>query len=254
MSPYIDIRGRGPELVLLHGWGMHGGVWEPVVDRLAESFRVHVVDLPGLGHSGPIAPYDLETLAAELANALPDATAVCGWSLGGQIAMRWALQRPQQVERLILVGTTPRFVNGPDWDRGIAAEVFRDFAAQVRDDYRGTLSRFLALQAHGGDAARETVRSLRERFFDRSEPQPETLQAGLDILLHTDLRAEVSALTQPALVLHGDYDKLAPVAAGHWLAENLSSAELAVCGGASHAPFLSHPSWFVAAIEEFMHG
>ncbi len=254
MSLHVDMRGDGPDLVLLHGWGMHGGVWEPVVEQLAAQFRLHIVDLPGLGHSCSIAPYDLETLAAQVARAVPPQTAVCGWSLGGQIAMRWARQRPAQVEKLILVGSTPRFVNGDNWACGIEAEVFRDFAGQVREDYRGTLSRFLALQAHGGNAAKETVRRLREHFFERGEPQPEALQSGLDILLQTDLRDEVGDMVQPTLVMHGDYDKLAPVAAGHWLAAQLPDARLTVCSGASHAPFLSHPDWFVSELEGFVHG
>ena len=244
--------GHGPDLLLLHGWGMHGGVWAPVVTELAASFRLHIVDLPGLGHSATITPYTLETLATAVAQAAPASTAVCGWSLGGQGALRWALKQPEQVKKLVLVGSTPRFVNSDDWQYGVDDGVFRQFAAEVRQDYHGTLSRFLALQAHGGDAAKETIRQLRKQFFERSEPPPETLQAGLDMLLTTDLRADLGRITAPALVLHGDYDQLAPLQAGAWLAQHLPSSHLQTCAGASHAPFLSHPTWFVAAIKEFL--
>jgi pimeloyl-[acyl-carrier protein] methyl ester esterase len=80
------------------------------------------------------------------------------------------------------------------------------------------------------------------------------LQAGLDILLETDLRAQIGNLTNPTLVMHGDYDKLAPVAAGRWLAQQIPSARLEICQGASHAPFLSHPSWFVEVMKDFLGG
>ncbi|PIQ13165.1 MAG: pimeloyl-[acyl-carrier protein] methyl ester esterase, partial [Hydrogenophilales bacterium CG18_big_fil_WC_8_21_14_2_50_58_12] len=47
MSMHIEIVGSGPYLALLHGWGMHGGVWDGVRDALAQRFRLHIVDLPG---------------------------------------------------------------------------------------------------------------------------------------------------------------------------------------------------------------
>lgn len=254
MSLYVETIGSGPDLVLLHGWGMHGGVWQPVMEVLSSFSRVHVVDLPGLGRSGSTAPYTLEALADAVAQAAPANTVVCGWSLGGQIALRWALDRPQQVRKLVLVGATPRFVSGEDWRCGISDNVFRDFAGQVQTDYRATLSRFLALQAHGGDASRETIRQLRENFFERGEPDAAVLRSGLDILLNTDLRNELQQLRMPAMILHGENDKLAPVDSGRWLARHLPAARLEICPGASHAPFLSHPSWFVAAMRDFLHG
>jgi pimeloyl-[acyl-carrier protein] methyl ester esterase len=254
MSLYVETLGQGPGLVLLHGWGMHGGVWEPVVDALAESHCLYIVDLPGLGFSPTITPYTLESLVKAVSQTVPARTAVCGWSLGGQVALKWALDNPGQVERLILVGTTPRFVSGDDWPFGIEAEVLQQFADQVRDDYRGALSRFLSLQAHGGDTPKKTIRRLRESFFRREVPAAGVLQSGLELLLDTDLRPELSKLAVPALVLHGDYDMLVPVAAGRWLAQQLPSARAEIREGASHAPFLSHPAWFVEKMRSFLGG
>ena len=51
MALHIEIVGDGPPLVLLHGWGLHGGVFAPLVDRLSDRFRMHLVDLPGHGYS-----------------------------------------------------------------------------------------------------------------------------------------------------------------------------------------------------------
>lgn len=254
MSLYIQTLGQGPDLVMIHGWGMHGGVWGPVLESLATSFRLHLVDLPGLGHSQSITPYTLKNLSATIAQAMPDAIAVCGWSLGGQVALRWALDKPDQVSKLVLVGATPKFINAPDWFCGIEAEIFQQFATQVQQDYRGTLSKFLALQAHGGEASKETIRRLREQFFQRGEPTAESLQSGLEILLQTDMREEIGSINTPTLILHGDYDKLAPLEAGQWLAKHLPVAQLCVCKGASHAPFLSHPAWFAERIKEFSGG
>ncbi len=254
MSLYVQVQGEGPDLVMIHGWGMHGGVWGPVLDVLSAQFRLHIVDLPGLGHSATVLPYTLDTLSDAVAQIAPEKVAVCGWSLGGQVALNWALRRPEQVDQLLLVGATPRFVNAADWRLGVEATVFREFATQVQQDYRGTLSKFLALQAYGGDTAKDTIRRLREHFFERGEPAAQDLQAGLDILLKTDLRGELAQIKASVLVLHGDYDKLAPVKAAAWLAEHLPTADLRICKGASHAPFLSHPAWFVEQLKGFVGG
>jgi pimeloyl-[acyl-carrier protein] methyl ester esterase len=166
--------------------------------------------------------------------------------------MRLALAQPHKVSRLALVGATPRFVNGDGWQCGVEAEVFHLFAGQVEDDYAGTMDRFLGLQAFGGESSRATIRQLRARFLLRPPPERQTLQAALQILLTSDLRDEVARLRQPLLLLHGARDTLAPVAAAHWLAQQLPQSELRVIAGSAHAPFLSHPTAFVQALTDFM--
>ncbi|HRA24442.1 MAG TPA: alpha/beta fold hydrolase, partial [Usitatibacteraceae bacterium] len=51
MALHVELAGQGPDLVLLHGWGLHGGVWQGLARELAPAFRLHLVDLPGHGHS-----------------------------------------------------------------------------------------------------------------------------------------------------------------------------------------------------------
>ena len=65
MSPslYFETSGRGRDVVLVHGWGLHGGVWARVAAALADHFTVHQVDLPGHGHSASVAPYTLPAQA-----------------------------------------------------------------------------------------------------------------------------------------------------------------------------------------------
>ncbi len=252
MSLHVASAGQGRDLVLIHGWGMHGGVWQDVAHALAPHCRVHAVDLPGMGDSPPCRPGTAAQVMAELIGVLPERATVCGWSLGGQLAMRLALQCPERVGRLVLVGATPRFVNGDGWEHGVTAAVFREFAAQVMQDPAAAMGRFLSLQAMGGTSSRELIRALRARFALKPALHREALQAALDMLLEADLRDAVAGMAQPALVLHGERDTLAPVAAARWLAARLPQAQLAVIGGASHAPFLSHPVAFVARLRAFL--
>lgn len=251
MTLHVETIGQGPDLVLLHGWGMHSGVWLGVQDVLASRFRLHLIDLPGMGLSPSCEPYTLERLAREVAGQMPEHATVCGWSFGGEVAMRLALDYPARVDQLILVGSTPCFVNGQAWGNGIAAQVFSDFAAQVAAEYHGSMGRFLGLQAFGGKSSRTQLRELREHFASRPVPALDVLQQALKVLLETDLRGQVSKLDLPVQIIHGDRDTLAPVASAYWMAEHLPMAALNVIHGASHAPFLSHPTEFSDLVMKF---
>lgn len=252
MSVHIEQQGSGNNLVLIHGWGMHGGVWQPLVKKLSQHFSLCIVDLPGMGFSRPIEPGHLHAVAESVAESLPANADICGWSLGGQVAMRIALLQPDRVRRMVLVGTTPRYVNTPDWQHGIEASIFQQFAAQIAADYQNTLIRFFTLQCMGADDARSTVKQLRKSFSERPVPTLGSLQKALNILLQTDLRPELENLRKPILLVHGDRDTLAPVQAAHWLAQQLPFGRLRVIAGASHAPFLSHPDQFIEALVQFL--
>lgn len=252
MKPYIEIVGRGPDLALLHGWGMHGGVWDGVRDALAQRFRLHIVDLPGYGTSPAVEPYDLEHLARAVATALPEQVHVCGWSLGGQVALEMARLFPDQIERLVLTATTPCFTAREGWPWAVRHEVLREFAAALETDYEGTLKRFLALQARGGDEVKTVLKRLRDILFARGRPDVQTLRAGLNILLGSDLRDRAATIETPTLLLHGGRDMLTPAGAAHWLAGQMPEVRLEVLPGAAHAPFLSHPVEFTEIVTGFL--
>ncbi|MBZ0097001.1 MAG: pimeloyl-ACP methyl ester esterase BioH [Sulfuricella sp.] len=252
MSVHIEIVGRGPDLALLHGWGMHGGVWDGVRDALAQRFRLHIVDLPAYGASPAVEPYTLERLARAVAAALPEQVQVCGWSLGGQVALEMARLFPDQIKRLVLTATTPCFTAREDWPCAVRREVLLEFAAALETDYEGTLKRFLALQARGGDEVKTVLKRLRDILFTRGRPDVQTLRTGLNILLESDLRDRAATIETQTLLLHGGRDMLTPAGAAHWLAGQMPEARLEVLPGAAHAPFLSHPVEFTEIVTGFL--
>ncbi len=251
MTLHVEVSGSGPDLVLLHGWGMNAAVWGELATELAPHFRLHCVDLPGHGASPAGGPCTLDTLADLLAAALPWRVAVCGWSFGGQVALNWALRKPDQIERLVLLAATPRFVRGAQWDCGIDAAVLDDFARGLVHDYHATLQRFTALQARGDAHPRIVLRRLREHLLARGEPDVAALGGGLRLLKETDLRDRLERIALPALILHGERDALVPLAAGEYLQRVLPHATLEVFAGTGHAPFLAQPQRSARRITEF---
>lgn len=235
-------------LALLHGWGMNPRVFDALNAQLQDHVTLLPLALPGHGGVAALPINTLATWATHIAGQLPPHTALLGWSLGGQVAMRIALDNPAQIERLILISTTPKFVSDERWQAGVAHQDLQAFGADMQTDARATLLRFLSLQTRGVPAQKAILQSLRASLFSVRLPEPQALAAGLAMLLQTDLRAEAAALKPPTLVVHGGQDKLTPPDASAWLAKNLPSAQCCLIDGAAHAPFLSHTQQVAEAI------
>jgi pimeloyl-[acyl-carrier protein] methyl ester esterase len=250
LTLHVECIGKGPDLALLHGWGLHGGVWDRVCGDLANRFRVHLVDLPGYGKSPACSPYTLAEFAHTLAKALPKSVCVCGWSVGAQVALRWAIDSPEQVKRLALVAATPRFVRDTGWSSGVEPQLLQEFAADLQRNVQNALKRFVLLETHGAKNARTQSAWLCKRLFAAADPG--VLKAGLQMLLHTDLRQDVREVKQPALLLHGQKDGLVPVTSAHRLKRLLARARLEVFEDCAHVPFLAQGRKFVRLVSEFL--
>lgn len=254
---HVQVEGEGQDIVLVHGWGLHSGIWDQVTEHLSASFRVVRVDLPGHGYSAPLAgDYSAATLAACLSTALAEtlrAPAIwLGWSLGGLINLAVALHRSDLVRAVVLVGATPRFTAAPDWPYGVKPSVLDEFAAALMQDYRATLLQFLSLQTLHSERARDEIRYLRKKVFERGEPHRQALRAGVEVLKSTDLRAALPGLARPLYLLGGEHDTLAPPQAMRQAAALVPGAQVAILDGASHAPFLSDPPAFNARIDSWL--
>ncbi len=253
MSLHIESQGSGAPLLLIHGWGMHGGMWGAVAEQLALSHRVHRVDLPGYGASSSCTPYDLDTLVQQLSSQFTEPLTVVGWSLGGQLALRWAQQHPTQINKLVLVATTPCFVQQGDWHCAMAADTLQEFAASLLQNHAQTLRRFLALQVRGSENEKQILSDLRAQLFAKGEPEVDALKGGLEILRDTDLRNDLINIKQSTLVIAGERDTLTPQVAAENMAQAMFDAQLAIVKGAAHAPFLSHPEIFMQHLKSFLH-
>lgn len=241
------IRGQGgganPVLpvVWVHGWGMSSAIWRAVPAFAAETALA--LDLPG--HGGRLWDEGLGADAGRWAEDLlaraPERAVWVGWSLGGLLALEAARRAPERVARLILLGTTPRFVATGDQACGMAADTLGQFMAGLAQDRALTLQRFLALQAVGAEGAREVRARLGQAVAESPPAAEAALRAGLAILRDTDLSASLHGLGRPVHVLLGDRDRIVPPCVADMYRQALPQAEIHIQAGAGHAPFLHAP-------------
>ena len=239
-------------LVLLHGWGLNLRVFDRLRAALGAEQRVLAIDLPGHGASPWAGQASGQQWLACIADLLPRAATLLGWSLGGQLALQLASRASLAVRRLVLVATSPRFVRAADWPHGLAAATLQQFAAQLERDPQQTVADFLELQVRGSLDAPAVRASLRQALQQHGTARPEALRAALALLEHNDLRELARGINIPTLVVTGQYDRVTPPQAGQALAQLLPQGRLLQIARAGHAPFISHPQQVSAALLEFM--
>lgn len=241
-----------PELVVLHGWGMHSLVWDDVMPALLERFQVTVVDLPGFGRSPiPGGEYTLDYLVEHVLAVAPTCAVWMGWSLGGMVAMRAAARYPERISGLVCVASTPKFVADAHWPLAMTGDVLEAFFTVLLEDAEGTLIRFLSLQCKGSDNIKNDIRALKDLVYFHGIPSRNALVGGLTILQQVDLRDDLQVIECPTLHVFGERDHLVPVGVSEAIGQLQPEARTAIIKGVAHLPFLSAPDLFMAACNDF---
>ncbi|QID18013.1 alpha/beta fold hydrolase [Nitrogeniibacter mangrovi] len=237
-------------ITFIHGWGMTPAVWRPLLAHLDPDRPLRTLALPGHDDAAGEA---LDTWIDRLAPALPTDGVLCGWSLGGQLAMRLAQHAPDRCARLILIGTTPCFVQRPDWSCALDATTVAGFRHDFDAAPEATAKRFVALQAVGDRARREVTRTLGAALTPIQAHNQAALADALGVLCDTDLRDTLGRITCPVRILHGAGDALMPAAAAEAMAEALPEARLSIFDDCGHAPFIGRPRDCAVLIDSFCH-
>ena len=248
---YSTRRGHGPRVVLVHGFTQSANSWARISLELEADFEVVTVDLPGHGRSAPPEPASDLTQAAEALAQTGGAASYVGYSLGGRHCLQLALQRPELVERLVVVGAHP----------GIEDESGRSERRELDEQLASGLER-------GGDEmmpafldrwlAGPLFAHLDEEQADRASRLANT-SAGLAGSLRTagtgtqtPLWGRLCELEMPVLVVVGAADdKFGPIA--RRTAEAIGpNARLAVVARSGHAVCFERPRSFVSLLREFL--
>lgn len=255
MSEGLNIitRGEGPDLVLIHGWAMHSGIWAGLLDELVSEFRVNLVDLPGHGVNShlPLSS-DPDEVAGLILSALPPAIWM-GWSLGGLVALAASLRQPEKVEKAILVGATPCFSRQEDWGYGVSAAQQAAFSKGLDEDFEDTLEQFF-VQCFGANRVEEALDLLGYSSLTDTLPAREVLHSGLELLYGSNLLSGLGSSTVPTLYIGGTRDRTISPETFEQAAARMPAGIARSIRGAGHSPFISHRDSFLDIICKFIQG
>lgn len=245
--------GIGKPIVCLSGFGFSADIFLPLIKHLSQQYQFYLIDLPGFGQT-PYVPYTIETLLLQLQKIVPNKAIWMGWSLGGTIALSYALQYPEAVQKLILLSTTPKFVAESDWP-GMPEAVFSDFLARGLYDWQKLFRQFVLLQFAPGMVNKKIYKELSQSHH---HPNLTTgaIEQALSILHNSDLRRQLSHIGCPNLWLTGDKDQLVSIQtfSSDYFEEKASLRQTKVIEGAGHILFLSHCDLIQKYIENFLRG
>ena len=234
-------------LVLIHGWGLNSGVWQPLIELFNKNhnnnYQLITVDLPGFGKNSSIEiePYSLENICHHIAQTISQPAIYLGWSLGGLVATQMSLSYPEKVRALISVASSPFFLeqSSRNW-HGIKSNVLASFHQQLSQDTAKTINGFLKIQAMGSPHIRQDLKHITQLVMAYSLPSKKTLTNSLTLLSDCDLRARLSEVNKPFLRLYGHNDSLVPKAVIEQVNHLAPASDYHIFNHASHAPFISH--------------
>ncbi|MCY3934602.1 MAG: alpha/beta hydrolase [Chloroflexi bacterium] len=229
----------GTPLLLVHGAGGQARAWPPQLRRLPGQ-PVFAVDLPGHGESEAPGRSRISDYAADLAALQESAgwppSVVAGHSMGGAIALQMALEFPQQVAALILIGSGARLVVNP----AILAESLSDPAAVIARIQRWQW-------APGSDPA-----LIEQGAAQLSATPPQVLHDDYLACDRFDLRARLAEIEQATLVCCGTLDRMTPPPLSEELAADLPKAELRTFPGGGHMLPLEQAQAMARVLEEWL--
>jgi pimeloyl-ACP methyl ester carboxylesterase len=245
--------GSGPAVILLHGLGVDAGSWAMTTAALAKSFHVFAPDQIGFGQSDkPLMPYRISTFADFLDGFYQQAgitkATLVGNSLGGWIAMRFALAHPEKVDRLVLVGSAG--LTGERWGGPkMTKEALLALHPTTREDMKKLMGAVWATRQIVTDEFVERAFAAKMRRGDGHTVMQviESIARGEDFM-----DGRLGALKAPTLIVWGREDGLTPLAIGKALHEDIKGSELLVLDRCGHAPQLECSGAFNAALLKFI--
>ena len=255
MSVWYDVLGEGPAVALVHAGIADSRMWDPQLDSFSKAHTVLRVDLPGFGHS------EIETNPVSYRGAIGEAfdaagvaqAAVVGTSFGGRAALEFALDAPERVSALVLVGSG---IDDHAWSKQVEAYGAEEDAALERGDLEGAVTVNVDFWVAGprrtlddvDPAVRELAAEMQRQAFEQSKDHDDLRAARLD----PPASQRLGDIAVPTLVVTGDDDVEDILVIAERLARDIPGAERAHIAGAAHLPNLERPEEFDRIVLGFL--
>ena len=260
---YTD-QGEGQPVVLIHGWPLSGRSWESQVPALIEAgYRVITYDRRGFGQSSqPWHGYDYDTLAADLAALvdhldLHDAVLI-GFSMGGGEVVRYLSRYgTDRVSKVVLASAVPPdlFQSDDNPDGGVDDATIESMIAGVKRDRMAFFDGFMDNYFSAGKTMKVSPQQKAYALSQLAVASPKGTIDCITAFSRTDFRDDLTKVTVPTLVIHGDSDNIVPIeVSGQRTAATIPGSVLVVLEDGPHGILVSHAQEWNAAVLQFLAG
>ncbi len=244
-------------IVFLHGLGGDQSDWRLIAPAFESQYQVVLLDLVGAGKSdscaysnethGTLHGHATDLLDVLSALSLHDVVFV-GHSVAAMIGVIAAVREPQRFAKLVLVSPSPRFINEQGYTGGFEQQDIQELLAAMDADYNSWSHGFASVMM-GKHESPELVMSLTNSFV---RTNPEIVKHFARVTFFSDVRAELSFLTIPTLIVQSAHDVIAPLAVGHYINEQLADSRITVIETSGHCPHLTAARQTREAITAFL--
>lgn len=271
-----DFGGSGQPIVAVHGLGGAHLNWLPVADGLTAGANLLAPDLPGFGYSPPRTSYTVRTHARaiiELLESLGRPVVLMGNSLGGLITIQVASDRPDLVERLVLVAPA----GPPRWDDdridrvvarrlliqglpGMGPMVVNRYwkltspASQMRDTLAVVCAHPDRIPAAVIEASLKLAAARRKQPWAVEALVRSGRSAGAVLARRNRLRQILGRIDAPTLIIQGSADRIIPGSGVEWIAAARPDWDLVIMEDCGHCPQLEAPEYFLRVYDDWING
>lgn len=250
MDLRYEERGKGPVLLLVHGFPLDRRVWDEQVSALADAFRVVAVDLRGFGQSTSAEPFTIESLGDDLhalVQKLGGPVVLAGLSMGGYVALGYARKHPADLRALALVDTKSD-ADTPDGRQGRMKMIEAVRAGGSKAVADAMMPRMLAPDAAAGRP--QLTRRLRQIM---EACPPLTIEHALLAMRdRPDYNDDLPRIKVPTLIIVGESDQITPPALAQAMHSRMPGSKLAIIKGAGHMSPMEQPEQVNRALREFL--
>lgn len=257
---------EGP-LIFVHGWATDSWVWEGVANGYGKDALK--AGLPGHGGYGKWDEPSLHPAVRAIREGLKglgrEKAVGVGWSLGSMALMAAFSEMREAFRALVLVGSTPCFVEKEDFPWGQPRALVKRMIMDMKKDPAATVDRFYALNFTEDEKNTKAARSMIERY---RYPGPiscegeapgcfpsfryDEITKALEALYMADLREAVKTIDIPVLLVHGEEDSVCPAGAAEYMCHRIRGSRLEVFKKTGHAPQVTSPELFKVALDDFL--